>query len=105
MKALLSALVLAALFSARPASADDAPEASAGEEEVSAAEERSTAFRAVTGPETEDVPGGALLIGAYLAIWALTLGYLFRLGRIARGIESDVADLRETLKRVDDDVR
>jgi hypothetical protein len=103
MKALLSALFLSALFLARPASADTGSGEPA-EEAVSAAEERSAAFRAVTGPDTESVPGGALLIGAYLALWALALGYLYRLGSIARGVEADVASLREALDRVDDDV-
>jgi hypothetical protein len=101
MKALLSALFLAALLFARPASADTVS-GEPPDDAVSAAEERSAAFRAVTGPETESVPGGALLIGAYLALWALAFGYLYRLGSLARGIEADVASLRETLDRVDD---
>jgi hypothetical protein len=103
MKTFLSALLLSALFLARPAFAEDEPTGS--EETVTAAEERSAAFRAVKGAETESVPGGALLIGAYLALWALVLGYVLRLGRLTRGVEADVAGLREALKTVDDDVR
>jgi hypothetical protein len=105
MKALFSVLLLAVLFFPRPTWAVPEGDEGAPGEEVSAAEERSTAFRAVTGAETESVPGGGLLVGAYLALWALALGYLVRLGSIARGIEADVASLRETLDRATDDVR
>lgn len=102
MKALLlSALLLASILVARPAAAEEP----ASEDAPSAVEERSAAFRAVSGPETESVSGGPLLIGAYLALWGLTLGYLLRLGKIARGIEADVESLRQALQKVDDDVR
>src|SRR5690606_8570770 len=99
MKTFLAALLLSALFLAGPALAEDEPAGS--EETVTAAEERSAAFRAVKGAETENVPGGALLVGAYLALWALVLGYVLRLGKLTRGVQADVASLREALKSVD----
>jgi hypothetical protein len=105
MKALFPVMLLAALIVSRPAWAEPEGDPPAPSEELSAAEERSTAFRAVTGPETEGVPGGALLVGAYLALWVLAFGYLLRLGSIARGVEADVASLREAIDRASDDVR
>lgn len=62
-----------------------------GMEAEDPAESRSTAFRAVSGPQTEDVPGGALLVGAYALVWILMLAFVVRLGflhaRTAREIE------------------
>lgn len=68
-------------------------------EERTALEDRSTSFQAVTGPVTEDVPGGTLLIAAYIAIWAATMFYLLRLARIERRLEGDLDALRESLSQ------
>ncbi len=38
------------------------------------ADERATSFQAVEGPVTEDVPGGALMVVAYAAVWILVSG-------------------------------
>ncbi|MEZ4458925.1 MAG: hypothetical protein R3E66_04210 [bacterium] len=53
------------------------------------------------GPASEDtqVPGGALMLVSYLALWALMLGYLAYLARRQSIIEDDL----ETLQRRLDD--
>lgn len=61
------------------------------------AEERATAFRAVEGPQTEDVPGGALLIGAYALVWVLVLLYVLRLGSMQAGLAREVDRLERSL--------
>ena len=111
MKKTLSAFILVSALLFAPLAACFVPGASAeteppaSDERVSAAEERATAFRAVKGADTESVPGGALLIAAYLVLWALALGYLLRLGKLSRAIEADVRSLREAVDRADQDVR
>lgn len=65
--------------------------------ERTALEDRSTSFQAVTGPVTEDVPGGTLLISAYLAMWVAAMLYLLRLSRIGRRIDEDLSALKEGL--------
>ncbi|MBW2463540.1 MAG: CcmD family protein [Deltaproteobacteria bacterium] len=60
-------------------------------------ESRATSFRAVTGPEAEDVPGGTLLIAAYGVLWVLIFGYVFRLGRLEARTRADVTRLERGL--------
>lgn len=60
---------------------------------------RSTAFRAVSGPTTEDVPGGPLLIGAYGAILVLMIGYVMWLARLQSTTARDLAQLKRALDR------
>lgn len=74
-------------------------------EERTALEDRATSFQAVTGPATEDVPGGTLLLAAYIAIWAATMFYLLRLARIGKRIDADLSALRESLPAEDDAAR
>lgn len=76
----MRALVLAIVLGASVASF--AGLASAQEEAEPAAEDRASAFRAVSGPQVDRVPGGKLLIGAYGVAWVLMLGYLWRLGSL-----------------------
>lgn len=66
-------------------------------EAVDPASERSAAFRAVEGPQTEDVPGGPLLIGAYGVIWALVMLYVIRLGRMQSRTSEEVERLERSL--------
>jgi CcmD family protein len=73
-----------------------APLASA-QEQVDPAEERSATFRAVEGPQTEDVPGGALLVAAYAVVWTLVLLYVLRLGRSQDKLGRDVERLERSL--------
>ncbi len=60
---------------------------------------RSATFQAVEGPTTEQVPGGALLLGAYGAFMLMTIGYLAHLARLASGTQREVARLRRVLER------
>lgn len=62
------------------------------------AEARSQAFRAVTGPVTEDVPGGALLVAAYVVIFLLLLLYVVRLVRLQNSTDAEVARLSRALE-------
>lgn len=58
---------------------------------------RATSFRAVSGPDAEDVPGGTLLILAYGVFWVLIFGYVFRLGRLEALTRADVNRLERGL--------
>ncbi len=62
-------------------------------EEDDPAEGRSTAFRAVSGAETESVPGGTLLIAAYGIAWAFVLMFIVRIGRLANQNAGALAEL------------
>jgi len=62
------------------------------------AESRATEFRAVEGPEAEDVPGGALLIGAYAIVWCFLMVYVLRLGKLQTGLARDMERLERSLK-------
>lgn len=67
---------------------------SAAAQEEDAAQSRSTVYRAVEGPLTEDVPGGALMLGAYGAAWLLTMGFVWRLGLLHARNAADLDRLR-----------
>lgn len=58
---------------------------------------RSEAFEAAEGPNTENIPGGALMVGAYGAAFVLLLGYVasigFRQARTARELASLRAEI------------
>ncbi len=58
---------------------------------------RAAAFRAVTGPQAEQVPGGPLLIVAYAIVWALIFLYLFRLGRLQTHTLEEIEKLEKRL--------
>ncbi|NLE47116.1 MAG: hypothetical protein GX614_01795 [Sandaracinaceae bacterium] len=92
---------LSVFFAAMLALAPLAALAEHPDEERTALEDRSTSFQAVTGPVTEDVPGGTLLIAAYLAIWAATMLYLLRLARLGKRIDADLNALKESLPAED----
>ncbi|MAQ19171.1 MAG: hypothetical protein CMN30_30775 [Sandaracinus sp.] len=57
--------------------------------------ERATSFQSVTGPQVEDVPGGALMVGAYAVGWTLVLLYVGRLASLHRRNAAEVEALRE----------
>lgn len=65
----------------------------------SPAESRSTAFQAVQGPTTEDVPGGGLLVGAYGTILVLLLGYVGWLARLQSTTSRDLDRLQKALEK------
>lgn len=71
-----------------PALAQPAQDAAAA-----AQEERATSFRAVSGSEAEEVPGGTLMIAAYGLIWLFLMLYLHRIGRLSAGVRADVERL------------
>lgn len=59
--------------------------------------DRGTAFRAVSGPQTEDVPGGPLAAIAYGVAWLLVVGYVWRIGRLQAATAKDLARLQAEL--------
>ena len=68
---------------------------SADEEDPGAS--RATAFRSVSGPQVESIPGGVLLVSAYGAIWVLVLLFIVRLGRIQARAARDIERLERSL--------
>ncbi len=87
----MRALALACMLWSLPvlASAQDTEDPTAG---------RATAFRAVSGPTTEDVPGGPLLISAYGAILVLMIGYVMWLARLQSITTRDLEALKRALE-------
>lgn len=61
--------------------------------------DRAQTFEAVTGPVREDVPGGPLLVAAYALIWLCVFGYIFRLVRLQRGSDENLARLQQDLQK------
>jgi hypothetical protein len=101
MKRLLALLALTFVLSAQAltfvpsASADDVEPPSA----TSVAESRATEFRAVTGGQGEDVPGGGLLIAAYATVLVIVLGYVVYLGRLTAGTNRDLDRLQSAIDK------
>ena len=62
-----------------------------------AAEDRATSFKAVTGAVKEDVPGGPLLITAYAAILIVVIAYGVRLVRMQARAQADLARLERQI--------
>lgn len=58
---------------------------------------RAAAFRAVSGPQAERVPGGTLTVVAYGAAWLVLLGYLWRLGKLHAHNQAELTALRKSL--------
>lgn len=86
-------LILAGALGTVPAVAQPAEEAAAE------AGDRGEAFRAVEHGETEDVPGGPLLLGAYALVWLFVLAYMLRLARLQRSTENDLARLQQSVEK------
>lgn len=84
-------------FAAAPSAAQQPPEDPAATA-ADPQEDRASAFRAVRGPDAEQVPGGALLIGAYGAVFLLMLAYLWRLGRLHAANAEQLERLAQTLE-------
>lgn len=101
MKRLLALTAFTCVLSAHSfafvsqASADDVepPRATA------ATESRATEFRAVSGGQGEDVPGGGLLIAAYGAVLVIVLGYVVYLGRLTAGTTRDLGRLEAAIAK------
>jgi len=77
--------------------AQDTPSAEAQPEGVSPESDRAQSFRAMTGPATEDVPGGTLLIGAYGLVWFFLLLLVLRIWSVSRGVAGELARLESAL--------
>jgi len=102
MRALVAALVLGCTMLIVPMALADEPShepgAAATDKQKDAAEERATQFVGVRGPDTESVPGGALLLAAYAIVWALLFLFLMRM----RGLQRQTA---EELERLSAEIR
>ena len=49
-------------------------------------------------PAKENVPGGALMLAAYILIWALPLGFLWLSHKRISALEGDLDELRSLLR-------
>lgn len=63
------------------------------------AQDRAQTFEAVSGAVKEDVPGGPLLVAAYAFVWLAVFGYVFRLVRLQRGADENLARLQQDLSK------
>jgi hypothetical protein len=88
---------LSGLATPQLAVAQDTPTANAGADTADADSDRAQSFRAMTGPATEDVPGGVLLIGAYGLVWIFVLLLVLRIGSVSRQVTVDLARLERVL--------
>jgi CcmD family protein len=59
-------------------------------------------FRAAEGSSADSVPGGPLMIAAYMALWLLVGGYVLRLARRHREVQSEYAAIRKAVEDIDD---
>ena len=50
-------------------------------------------------PAKENVPGGALMLGAYILIWAIPLGFLWLSHKRLTGLEGELQELREMMAK------
>lgn len=74
----------------------------AAAQDEDAAEERAMAFEASEGAQTENIPGGALMIAAYGVVWWLVLGYVVHLGFQQSSTSQDIERLRRDLKAAEE---
>jgi len=81
-----------ALVTADMASAQDGQAAAT-------ADDRAASFQAVSGGTKEDVAGGPLMLLAYAAVWIIVFGYVYRINRLQRGVEANVARLERSIAR------
>ncbi len=70
-------------------------EAAAQDEDPSAS--RADTFQAAEGPNTENIPGGGLMVGAYGTVFALVLGYVVSIGFRQAGTQRELDALRAEL--------
>jgi CcmD family protein len=89
---LLSWLALSATVSVS-AQAPDAPAAAPAD----ATDSRAASFQAVSGAVKEDVPGGPLMLAAYAFVWLAVFGYVFRLVRLHRNVEVELARVERAI--------
>ena len=87
----ISAFVFGVACAQTTARADVAPERDSGD--------RATEFRAVTGPQKDNISGGGLMLGAYAIVWTMMFGYVVRLGMLNAATNVRVAELEKALSR------
>ncbi|MDF3072226.1 MAG: hypothetical protein K0R38_7827 [Polyangiaceae bacterium] len=63
------------------------------------AEDRSQEFKAVTGGATETSSAEALLITAYVLMWAILMGFLFVTFRRQAAVDKRLGDLERALPK------
>jgi hypothetical protein len=73
----------------------------AGDDSEDPGESRAAAFEAADGAQTENIPGGALMVAAYGVIFLLVLGYVISIGYRQAQIGADVARLQRDLESKD----
>jgi hypothetical protein len=71
---------------------------SRAQEEEGAAESRATSFQAVEGAQTEQVPGGPLLVGAYGFVLFALVAYVARLGLMQRKSAAEFERLAQAIE-------
>jgi len=74
------------------------PVATLASAQEDAAESRAATFEAVEGAQTEDVPGGALLIAAYGVIFLLMLGFVGSIAARQARTQRELAQLRQDIQ-------
>lgn len=61
-------------------------------------EDRAEVYQAAEpGAQTENIPGGMLMVVAYGIVWVLAFGYMVSLGYRQAGTQRDLERLREDL--------
>ena len=68
-------------------------------QEQSAGEERAMTMEAATGAQTENIPGGMLMVVAYGVVWALVFGYVGWLGMRQSQLAGDLTRLRDDIAK------
>lgn len=80
-----------------------APVGAQGETEGYSADQlEEDGFVAADGNATDGVPGGPLMLAAYMALWILVGGYVVRLARRHNAVQEEYAGLRKSLEDIDD---
>ena len=70
------------------------------DDDVDPAEERAMAMEAAEpGAQTENVPGGTLMVSGYAVVWVLVLGYVLSLGFRQAKIQGDLSRLRDDIEK------
>ncbi|MFK7986780.1 MAG: CcmD family protein [Sandaracinaceae bacterium] len=88
---IISALLLSTLIVVGVAAAQDDPG-------VDPADQRADTFEAATGAQTENVPGGTLMIVAYGAVFILIFGYVASLAMRQNNTQRELDRLRQDLE-------
>ena len=86
-------LLLAALF-ILPVAALATPADAQTEEADAEPDSRNAGCRSVSGPQVEQVPGGALLLGAYGFAWVAALLFFMRVHKLSSSTNEEIARLR-----------